>query len=352
MAGSLALTSKANMPSSTTTDQPSKITTVTPSTGSDGPQVKGWWSAPAASATTNEYCWSCDNAPSRGWDWKFGYGKCQCEPNWGGACCDEPKDITQVTYGPYMGEGMTYEMYTIDSRDVDKYMIYPDCNGMNKDGSVVPPEFGGLWWMDGNPASDYVASFGASDWKTVAGDGYTCKDSTIKNAQTDEEFECLGGMDIKVYGENVWSWHDESLGRLVYSGALGAKLTYKFECGGMDANGKLTYCQVYPSAGIPFLDGWITVPVELVSFDMTRGDDDLWVRNSIIAGVDEYPHNYWLKNIVTCNGEHGKYWEEYVSDGTITPEQPPMSDVFGNGADTRDKVSEVHHTSGLAKRLA
>jgi len=73
--------------------------------------------------------------------------------------------------------------------------------------------------------------------------------------------------------------------------------------------------------------------------------------------MDSYPHNYYLKNIVTCAGAHGHYWDEYVS-GSITDDSlkglkkpVPVNDVFGFGGDTRDLVSDVHHTTLLAKNI-
>jgi hypothetical protein len=167
-----------------------------------------------------------------------------------------------------MGNPGTYELYTFNTKDTSEHMIYPDCDGHNDaTDSNVPPEFSGLWWMDGNPASDYVASFGRSSWQSVA-DGYSCVSATLTNQQDASTHNCLGGMDLNVYDENVWSWHDEALGKIVYGGALGVELTYKFECGG-DDNGKVTYCQIYPNAAIPVTsNGWVTVPPDLVSFDM------------------------------------------------------------------------------------
>jgi len=184
-----------------------------------------------------------------------------------------------------MGEPGTFELYTFDTKDTASKMEFPDANGNNAGGKKVPPEFAGLWWMDGNPASDYVASFGRSDWKTVADDGYVCVNAELHNAQHDSTMPCLGGMDLPVYDQNVWSWHDEALGRTVYGAVLGVQLTYKFECGG-DDNGKLTYCQIYPNADLPFTSAgsWISIPKDFVSFDMTRASDDTWIRNSIIAG--------------------------------------------------------------------
>jgi len=35
------------------------------------------------------YCSWCQNAPSRGWSWLFGWGDCKCHDGWSGDCCDE-----------------------------------------------------------------------------------------------------------------------------------------------------------------------------------------------------------------------------------------------------------------------
>ena len=257
-----------------TAEEPSQVTVMKSDGSGNHQQSQSWWvRSPKKQKTKEEeassgFCFSCDNAPSRGWGWAFGYGTCECYEGWNGACCDTPDDITTKTHGPYMGNPGTYELYTFNTKDTSEHMIYPDCDGHNDaTDSNVPPEFSGLWWMDGNPASDYVASFGRSSWQSVA-DGYSCVSATLTNQQDASTHNCLGGMDLNVYDENVWSWHDEALGKIVYGGALGVELTYKFECGG-DDNGKVTYCQIYPNAAIPVTsNGWVTVPPDLVSFDM------------------------------------------------------------------------------------
>lgn len=321
----------------------------------EAPTSRGWFTKKKETEpeTTGGFCWSCDNAPSRGWNWNWGYGKCQCYENWSGPCCDTAVDVTLVTHGPYMGSPGTYELWTFETKNTADSMDYAKTDGTSLSGSV-PPEFAGLWWMDGNPASDYVASFGRSNWQSVA-DGYECENSKLINAGLEEgdpnrEIDCLGGLDINVYDENIWSWHDESLGRLVYGAVLGVQLTYTFECGG-DDNGKLTYCQVFPNAAIPVTAGgsWISVPPSLVSFDMTRANDDLWIRNSYIAGLSNFPHNYYLKNIVKGDGSKGEHWDDYMSHGHA--QAPVEADVFGNGADTRELVSDVHATQCLSRKL-
>ena len=319
-----------------------------------------WKTRKPAKQTTSEddnsggYCFSCDNAPSRGWGWAFGWGTCECYEGWHGACCDNPSDITKLTHGPFMGSPGTYELYTFYTKDTAKYMEFADCEGKNANtGADVPPEFSGLWWMDGNPASDYVASFGRSEWTSGA-----CTHETLENPQNGETMPCKGSLKIRVYDDNIWSWHDEALGRLVYSAVLGVQLTYTFECGG-DSDGKLTYCQVYPSADLPidFADKFYSVSKSLVSFDMTRAGDDMWIRNSAfgagensIIDLTDYPHHYYLKKITNCDGTKGKHWDAYVSHGKAAADQE-TTDVFGLGADTRETVSDVHERQLLSKRL-
>ena len=310
--------------------------------------------ATQSAASAGGYCLTCSNAPYRGLSWAFGYGKCVCYQGWSGTCCDAAANINDKTYGPYSGgtaeRGGSYQMYTLYSKDVATQMYYPNCAGYNAASKTnVPPEFSGLWWMDGNPASDYVASFGRSKWQTVAS-GYSCKSAKLKNEQNDQEYDCLGGMDINVYDDRIWSWHDETMGRLTYQGALGTSLTYRFECGNL-IGGKLSFCQIYPNAAIPITaGGFISVPPSLVSFDMTRGDDNLWVRNSIIAGLDSLPHNYYLKQIVKCDGKPGQHWNDFLSGGTAKV-SGAINDVFGFGKDTRTNVGNVAATQLLSKKI-
>lgn len=35
------------------------------------------------------WCGWCDNAPSRGWHWLFGFGECECYEGWSAECCDD-----------------------------------------------------------------------------------------------------------------------------------------------------------------------------------------------------------------------------------------------------------------------
>jgi hypothetical protein len=81
----------------------------------------------------------------------------------------------------------------------------------------------------------------------------------------------------------------------------------------------------------------------------TRAGDDLWIRNSIIAGLEDYPHNYYLKRITKCDGTKGEHWDDYLSHGANAA--PSKADVFGFGADEREKVSDVHPTQLLSKKL-
>ena len=65
----------------------------------------------------------------------------------------------------------------------------------------IPTNLQGLFYMEGNPAPDDIASFGGSDWAFNDYDG-------VSDASVDAE--------ISVYGNRVWSWHDNAAGRATY----------------------------------------------------------------------------------------------------------------------------------------
>lgn len=48
--------------------------------------------------------------------------------------------------------------------EIAESMLYADCKGKTATGEHIPAEWGGLWWMDGNPAPETVASFGRAHW--------------------------------------------------------------------------------------------------------------------------------------------------------------------------------------------
>lgn len=56
------------------------------------------------SSSSNGFCWSCVNAPSRSWSWWFGWGNCDCHAGWYGDCCDSPNpeisDIGEMDQAP------------------------------------------------------------------------------------------------------------------------------------------------------------------------------------------------------------------------------------------------------------
>lgn len=41
----------------------------------------------ATIGTASAWCGICDNAPSRSWNWWFGFGECKCHDNWSDRCC-------------------------------------------------------------------------------------------------------------------------------------------------------------------------------------------------------------------------------------------------------------------------
>jgi len=237
----------------------------------------------------------------------------------------------------------------IQTIDIANEMTYPDQDGNNSDGTSVPPELSGLFWMDDNPVPEYVLSFGKSDYQTVA-DGYTCVNDVMVHKESGKEIQCTGGMRSLSYDSDIWSWQDSLFGRVYHTTNLAQKLEALIECGG-DEDGKITFCRIYGISVRPF-DGTTDAEPELASLDsvewtMTRVDDDTWLRTSYM--FTEKPLYYHFKRVVNGDGSHTSHWDNFMSEGR--DKGPSQNDVFGYGADSRKSVSHVPKTMLLAKKV-
>jgi hypothetical protein len=258
-----------------------------------------------------KFCWSCDNAPSRGWQWNWGWGKCKCFTGWQGACCDMAKEVTDDRYGPYIGEKGTFEVFTQHAHavtDPERGIIYPGTGNTD-----VPEALHGLWWMEGNPAAEDVASFGQSVFIPAEEGG--CADAPEEVAD-----DCSGSLNIKCYSDRTWSWEDSFLGRQMYQGAVATSQTLYFYF-----NKDFTKAQIIPSGAVTLFNKYTTsvirAPVALLSFDMTldpADNGDTWHRNSVMYGLDSFQFTYNLRRIVNGDGSKGKYWDDYIKGAMDT----------------------------------
>jgi len=88
-----------------------------------------------------------------------------------------------------------------------------------------PACFNGLWWMQGNPASDDVASFYGSEWQSMEGKkGWPkpfkkahskkeAKDAATEVEGAGSETELKYVMQVRVANPNVWTWHSDFKGK-------------------------------------------------------------------------------------------------------------------------------------------
>merc|ERR1719461_1756439 len=241
----------------------------------------------------------------------------------------------------------------------------------------IPCQFAGLWWMDGNPAPDYVASFGKSNWRSKGLDGPNCRidrSSTSTNGDevcacsseylspvfnNDIKVPCLGRMMIPfAKGGRVWSWHDNLMGKGLSYVSYMANATYIFECGGPSVR-NITMCLISMADTGDLQNWWPTPPARrrreeldtlkpvlkdmFVPFGMTLKDEHQWNRNSQLLLWD---YVYWLKRVTTCDGSHDSVnWDAYMSRGTAKVVSNGTG-IYGNPAsvDTRAHVGYVAPT--------
>jgi hypothetical protein len=167
-----------------------------------------------------------------------------------------------------------YQLIEIRSDQVDREMFIAG------EASGIPAVLQGLWWMDGNPLPDQVISLGASRW-----DPETC---TTR---------------IHVYGERIWSWDGNVLGRSLYAFVRAVSLVYELRF-----NQDLTSGTILP---IVRLGGkQVRIPGALTKFTMRFVHEGLWLRESWFFGV--FYHRYDLRRIVRSDGSRMDAFAEYA----------------------------------------
>lgn len=171
-------------------------------------------------------------------------------------------------------EAGDYQLIEIPSDRVDEEMRIAGAS------SGIPDTLQGLWWMDGNPLPDEVISFGASTW------------SAAEQATR-----------IRVYGQRIWSWHGNILGRLLYHMARMSRLVYE-----LHFDPDLTLGTITPNISV--LGARFRVPESLLRLTLRRKGDGLWLRESRFFGV--FHHVYHLRRIVGGDGARLDTFAAYV----------------------------------------
>ena len=236
------------------------------------------------------------------------------------------------------------ELYEIDSLQVDKEMAGAD--GYHG----VPENLQGLFWMEGNPASDEVASFGASPW--------TFSDGLLGEHAVDAS--------IPVYGNSMWSWHADSHGKTAFKLVSKVRLHYHFKC-----NSAVDHCDIAIESNVAGIK--VGVPGFVASFSMTMCTDDnkdlphmakclsdstgdkgeaMWIRHSAL-GKGIIKHQYMLRRIVFNSKRLPKSWARYAKN--VAPKSMlarPVDEIrpakaFQASANAQDMDSAIQMFSGI-----
>jgi len=233
-------------------------------------------------------------------------------------------------------------------------MLYTNCRGDTAAGALLPPEFGGLWWMDGNHAPATVVSFGRARWEygdeacqRTEMESYSMEERARRTVRGPfgEEVPCQGRMSVELTEDRIWAMPGIAAARAYEHGGTASISAVEFVCGGEDRS-NLTICKFGSNTG-PKATSMAGQAVQRsrvasdwasdypVRFSMVKVNANYWVCYSL-DGV----HVYHLKRIVGCNGRPvKKQWEQFLSDGTARPER--LRDVFGHGGDERTHVEKV-----------
>lgn len=173
-----------------------------------------------------------------------------------------------------------YRLEKVRSDQIDKEMKIA-----NTDNDVFD-SLKGLWWMDGNPLPDKIVS--------LAGSNFNPQTRTLL---------------IKVYDQDIWSWHGNNAGRLSYNFANRVKLEYQIQF-----NESLTFGAVTPFMTIGGVRR--TIPENVVKFTVRYSKDGLWIRDSSFAGSNKV-YSYQFRRIVNKNGTREAAFDDYVKAAPV-----------------------------------
>jgi hypothetical protein len=173
-----------------------------------------------------------------------------------------------------------YVNISIATDEADAEMIYPT-HGSNP--GNIPEAMMGLWWMDGNPLAENVASFGGG--------------------------RALSATDVyqSTLGNRNWMF-DDTPGGLKLLQATRFNLT-----------GIFSFNADYTEGTIHTRLSGIRIPTALLEFPMVRIDADTWRRPSILLrGL--YTQEYMLRRIVDPAGQRIEpTWSDFLANS------PPRS---------------------------
>jgi hypothetical protein len=167
-----------------------------------------------------------------------------------------------------------YELIEVPSDQVDTEMLVAG------GASGFPGVLQGLWWMDGNPLPDELMSLGGSTW----------------NAETRT-------TRIRVYGERVWSWHGNLLGRGLYALARLSRLDYELRLDDDLSSGVIT-----PIVSV--LGKQVRVPGRVARLTLRFVRDGHWIRESCFFGL--FYHVYDLRRVVRGDRARLPAFAEYL----------------------------------------
>jgi hypothetical protein len=194
-----------------------------------------------------------------------------------------------VQSGPWRTQRGWYNLHKVYSKVIDS--LLDPTYGLtlaSSSNSNVPQSLHGLWWMEGNPAPEYIASFGASEWKAGSCDSSgQCTGGCVapNGANAPHPLQvpldadgtrpvCGGSLSIKCYDEHTWTWADSYGGLGMYAGATFACMELSFFF-----NVEQTKAHIMPTGCTP-------IPFPMYFTLEKTEDPDVWLRRSHPWGTD------------------------------------------------------------------
>lgn len=248
------------------------------------------------------------------WAWDLFNVKCQCDPGYGGRCCDGP--TTCATGAKDMCGASRYETKSHKCSEVTGE------GPLSNKWQNLPKSMQGVFWLTNQGDSSALMTFGASD------DGGGLSSGVLEEGDVNYE--------IRVQGDRVWSFADQASS---WELVEGIDLVYKFRMDSATEPTKGTIDPSSPVLGLTLGEGtkWLLrFDVELVPFGTCTEEctadstctcypnSITWARPSAILGLSG--GYYELVQVIDADGVKVQPafddWVAYCEDGSKTGDSP------------------------------
>jgi len=231
------------------------------------------------------FCGSCNHGTRPWHGWWFGFGACQCDEDWEGACCN----ILKKCHADSENICSWARLQPKSARSDEVTGDFP----LSKEWDALPKQMQGIFWLKDQGDSSSIMSFGKTN------DGSYLSTGVYEN---DADYQ----YSVRVGGDRSWAFSDKaSSWKLVEA----IDLVYRFQCDNEGRNNPVA-CDIHGQSlklGVTLTAEWLLnfrmVLLKENQKPAALKDVVVWGRPSKVLGFDVDSAYYELTQIVDGDGK-------------------------------------------------